>query len=243
VKKHLSLILLHYFRLLSKVQLNKVKLLQKIKGQELTIIGITGSSGKTICQNLIETTLSPHFSLKSNSGANSESGIPLNILGLKPQNYSLLDWLRLILLSPIMLLLNWKTYQIYLVEMGIDGPDSPKNMDYLLTILKPDISIFLNVNLVHSSAFDSKVSKDITGKTRMDQILSIIASEKAKIINQLPSTSSAILLLSPLPNFLLPKNTLLAPLLPHFFKFKKLTLIPRASSLISDSITTSILST
>lgn len=193
MKPFFSLIVLHYLRLLAKIQLLKIRLIQKIKGSPLVIVGITGSAGKTSTLNLLETVLSSDFSLKTNSGSNSESGIPLNILGLTPHNYSIFDWLRLCLLSPLMLLVNWRSYQIYLVEMGIDGPDSPKNMSYLLSILKPHISIFLNVSLVHSHNFDTKISNSITSKARIDQITSLIANEKAKIINQLSFRGSAII--------------------------------------------------
>ncbi len=186
-------LILHYLRLLAKIQLQKIRLIQKIKGSPLVIIGITGSAGKTSTLNLLQTVLSTKYITKTNSGSNSESGIPLNILGLSPKNYSILDWLRLCLLSPLMLLINWRTYQIYLVEMGIDGPDSPQNMSYLLSILKPNISIFLNVSPVHSHNFDTKISNNITGKARLEQITSLIANEKAKIVNQLSFRDSAII--------------------------------------------------
>ena len=52
--------------------------------------------------------------------------------------------------------------------MGIDSPTSPKNMSYLLSIIKPDLGVFLNVTPVHLENFSS-----------LDQI----AQEKAKLIN------------------------------------------------------------
>ncbi len=55
--------------------------------------------------------------------------------------------------------------------MGIDGPLPPKNMDYLLSIVKPDVGIFLNVTPVHLMNF-----------TSLDQI----AQEKAKLVNSVP---------------------------------------------------------
>jgi len=53
--------------------------------------------------------------------------------------------------------------------MGIDSATWPKNMDYLLSVVKPNIAIFLNVSPVHLNKFDS-----------LDQI----AMEKAKLVNQ-----------------------------------------------------------
>ena len=52
--------------------------------------------------------------------------------------------------------------------MGVDSPTWPKNMDYLLSIVKPNIAIFLNVSSVHLMNFKS---------------LDEIAQEKAKLIN------------------------------------------------------------
>jgi UDP-N-acetylmuramoyl-tripeptide--D-alanyl-D-alanine ligase len=53
--------------------------------------------------------------------------------------------------------------------MGIDSASWPKNMDYLISIVRPNIGIFLNVSSVHMMCFDS-----------LDQI----AAEKSKLVNQ-----------------------------------------------------------
>lgn len=160
MKKNLSLILLSYLRLLAKIQL--------LKNPHATIVGITGSAGKTSCLLACEAVLKSNFKVKTNLGANSESGIPLNILGLKASDFSTIDWLKIALLAPIKLLTNWGKYDVYLVEMGIDSQHEPKNMSYLLKIVKPKIGIFLNVSPVHLYNFDS---------------LDDIAKEKAKLVN------------------------------------------------------------
>lgn len=159
---------MNYLRLLAQLQITKVRLLQKRQGKKLIIVGITGSAGKTSCLLACEAALGSNFKIKTNSGSNSESGIPLNILGIKVTSYSPLQWLKYALLAPIMLIANWHSYDIYLVEMGIDGPNEPKNMSYLLKIIKPNIGIFLNVSPVHLQYFPS---------------LDTIALEKAKLIN------------------------------------------------------------
>ena len=171
VKRILSYFALRYLRFFAKVQLSKIKLIQLIKGKKLIIVGITGSAGKTSCLLACQSALGSKFKLKINSSGNSETGIPLSILDLSLTNYSPLSWLKIFFLCPIKLIFDWKTYQIYLVEMGIDSQHSPKNMDYLLSIIKPDIGIFLNVSSVHQQNFNS-----------LDQI----AFEKAKMINLSP---------------------------------------------------------
>lgn len=165
MKQKISLIFLSYLRFFARLQLKKIKLLNP----KFTIVGITGSAGKSSTLLAAETALKPEFKVKTNYGSNSESGIPLNILGFKNPDFTILSWLKIALLAPIKLLTNWKVYDLYLVEMGIDSSRSPKNMDYLLTILKPDIGVFLNVNAVHLENFGS---------------LDEIAQQKAKLVNQ-----------------------------------------------------------
>ncbi|MDP4009546.1 MAG: Mur ligase family protein [Candidatus Shapirobacteria bacterium] len=193
MKKILSLIFLNYLRLFAKLQLAKIGLVQKIKGKKLIIVGITGSAGKTSTLLATQATLTPNFKVKTNSSGNSESGIPLSILDIKINGFSPKDWLIVALLAPIKLIANWKTYDIFLVEMGIDGPIPPQNMSYLLKIIKPTIGIFLNVGSVHSMQFDNTISKDIKGNQRLKNVTENIGREKAKLINSLPLTGFAIL--------------------------------------------------
>ncbi|MBP9817387.1 hypothetical protein KBC75_01345 [Candidatus Shapirobacteria bacterium] len=193
MKKTLTLLILHYFRVLAKVQISKVKLLQKIEGKTLTIVGITGSAGKSSTLSACEAVLKDYFNVKTNGGSNSETGIPFSILGIKATSYSPIDWLKYTLLALIKLITNWQSYDIFLLEMGIDEPDEPKNMSYLLKIVRPTIGIFLNVNLVHSQQFDKTISQNITGDQRQPLILKNIGQEKANLINSLPSTGHALI--------------------------------------------------
>jgi len=170
MKKYFSLFILYYLRFFAKLQL--------LKNRQMTIVGITGSAGKSSTVAACQAALSSKYKIKTNGGTNSESGIPLSILDIKVNGYSPIDWLKYCLLAPISLLTNWQKYDIYLCEMGIDSPNSPKNMSYLLSIVKPQIGIFLNVNLVHSEFF-----KDINH----------IGLEKSKLITSLPSTGYALI--------------------------------------------------
>jgi UDP-N-acetylmuramoyl-tripeptide--D-alanyl-D-alanine ligase len=169
VKKNLSLIILNYLKFFAKLQLNKVRLLQKRRGKQLDIIGITGSAGKTCTLLACKAIFPKNIKVKTNDGYNSESGLPLSIIGLKITNYNFVSWLKIIFLTPIKYLINWQTYDILILEMGVDSPTWPKNMGYLLSIIKPNIGIFLNVSPVHLTNFSS-----------LDQI----AEQKAKLVNQ-----------------------------------------------------------
>lgn len=174
MKKNFSLLFLNYLRLLAKLQLFKVKLLNP----KLKIVGITGSAGKTSCLLACETTLKPYFKVKTNYGGNSESGIPLSILNIKISDFKTLDWLKVALLAPLKILIDWQVYDIFLIEMGVDSVTEPKNMGYLLKIIRPEIGIFLNVSSVHQQNFFS---------------LDAIAQEKARLIQSLPHTGTAII--------------------------------------------------
>lgn len=175
MKKNISNLVLNYLKFFARLQLFKVRFLQKQKKKQLDIVGITGSAGKSSTLFACLAVLSPHFKIKTNDGYNSESGLPLSIIGLKITNYNFFSWLKILLLCPIKFLINWQSYDILILEMGIDSPTWPHNMDFLLSIVKPNISIFLNVSSVHMMNFKS-----------LDQI----AEEKAKLIN---SSKTAII--------------------------------------------------
>ena len=179
MKKALINLFLWYLRIAARIQLFKIK---------PKIIALTGSVGKTSLRNAVYAVLKDRFKCKQSIKANSETGIPLDILGLHLRNYSWLDWLRLSLFIPWKLLTNWQKYDYYIVELGVDDPFPPKNMGYLLSFIKPDISIFLNVALVHTQQFEKiipsekKFKSPISGQMFLKKA---IAREKGKIITTL----------------------------------------------------------
>lgn len=184
MKKLLSIVVIEYFRLLAKIQLKK--------NPAALIIGVTGSAGKTSTRLAIAHLLSSRGRVKHSHHANSETGIPLNILGLRTRDFSLLDWARLIILAPIKLLTNWEKFDYYVVEMGIDSPDSPKNMDYLLKIISPQVGVVLNTGIVHAESFD-KLVKDTSPERRYKKLRGLIAQEKMKLAQSLPTKGIAII--------------------------------------------------
>lgn len=184
MKKYLSLLVLNYFRFFAKIQLQK--------NPEAKIIGITGSSGKSSTRLALASILSQRGRLKQTLRANSESGIPLDILGLHPTNYSFLDWLKLIVLAPLMLIFNQEKFDYYIVEMGIDSADPPKNMGYLLSIIRPHIAIVLNAGLTHAAGFDHLV-KDQNPLRRVAKLKQVIAKEKMQLAKGVSQTGVAII--------------------------------------------------
>ena len=186
MKKFLAKFILDYLRFFAKLQLKK--------NPQATVIGITGSAGKTSCQQAVVAALGANqqqYRVKFNHKANSESGIPLDILGLKVKDYSLIDWSRLLILAPLQLLINWQKFDFYVVEMGVDSPHEPKNMTYLLKIIQPQIGVLLNAQNIHSAAFDALVTEtDI--KQRRAEITELIAQEKGKLLLSLTANGTAI---------------------------------------------------
>ena len=159
------------------------------------IIGVTGSAGKSSAVAAMEPVIKLKFPrLKVARKANSESGIPADILGLHfgESASPLLDWLRICFLAPFRvfplafglwpLALN---FDAYLVEMGVDEPTPPKNMGYLLTIFQPDMGVILNVLPVHAEQFERAAK----GRT----LINYIAAEKGKLITENPNLRLAIL--------------------------------------------------
>ena len=67
-------LVLYLLRVSARIQLWKIR---------PVVIGIGGSSGKTSTAKFIETILSENHKVRGTAGKNSETGVPLSILGIK----------------------------------------------------------------------------------------------------------------------------------------------------------------
>ncbi|MDD3506625.1 MAG: Mur ligase family protein [Sulfurimonas sp.] len=139
--------------------------------------------GKSSTQSAIYAAIKDNVSAYASHG-NSETGVPLGILGIKPTSYSFASWVKMCARAPFGVgnLLGKK----YLVlEMGIDDPFPPKNMEYLLTIARPDIAISLNIAGPHLMQFEKLLPRDIkSAEERREFILKEMGREDTKIITQ-----------------------------------------------------------
>lgn len=171
MRKFLVWFVLYYLRFWAKITL---------KLNKPYIIGIAGSVGKSSTRNALYAVLKDHFKTKVVSG-NSETGVPLGILGLKLPAYKTSDWLKVLWHAPKRIN-NLKNTQYLIVEMGIDDPHPPKNMEYLLSIIKPDMAIDLNVTATHTMQFEILLTRNI--KDSLTFLLKKIAEEDSKIITQ-----------------------------------------------------------
>lgn len=95
----------------------------------LTVVGITGSCGKTSAKEISAALLAAHGPVLASAGnLNNHYGLPLSLLRLGPG------------------------HRRAVCEMGISTPDE---MPRLVEIARPDVGVVLNVNPVHLENFDS----------------------------------------------------------------------------------------
>lgn len=183
MKNKLINIFLAYLRIAARIQLKKIN---------PRIIGIGGSSGKSSLTQLTGEVLQRKYKIKESKGKNSETGIPLSILDLKIDSYDYASWIKIALKVFVSLFTNWKKYDIYIAELGIDSPKSPKNMDYLLKIVQPDIAVLTNIQIEHSLYFDSLVETTDEHK-RKEEILQSIKNEESLLLTSVLSSGRVVL--------------------------------------------------
>jgi len=177
MKKVLIKFVLWYFRILAKIQLLKFR---------PVIVGVGGASGKTSLVRFVSLILAKKYKVLETGGKNSETGIPLSILRLKMKDYTLFEWAKTIFLATFRVIFDWERYKILVAEMGIDGPNEPKNMSYLLKILKPKIGILTNISFEHSVYFET-ISRN------KDKILELTSKQEALLLKAVPKDGLVIL--------------------------------------------------
>ncbi len=118
------------------------------------VIAITGSIGKTSAKEAICCLLGAKFRVRSSiKNYNNELGVPLSILGQESGGRSLLSWTLVILKSFWLCLVRSNRFpEILILEFGIDHPG---DMDYLLSIVRPDISLVTSISYSHLEFFGS----------------------------------------------------------------------------------------
>lgn len=81
---------------------------------------------------------------------NGELGLSLSIFEIESWSPNPLTFIWVLLKTSYKLLLGKKPYDIIVLEYGIDRP---KEMEFLVSIAKPDIGIFTAIDAVHSEQF------------------------------------------------------------------------------------------
>lgn len=147
-----------------------------LRRRKPTIVGITGSVGKSGAKEAIALVLSKNFSVRASMGnLNNEFGVPLTVIGVDSPGRSVWGWIQVSLkglsawLSPI------KYPEILVLEMGIDRPG---DMDYLLSLTgEPTVGVLTHVSSSHLEFFGS---------------VTAIGKEKGKLLAALSETGVAV---------------------------------------------------
>lgn len=152
----LGKILQSYLRFWAKKYLNRVR---------PKIIAITGSVGKTSTKEAIFEVLKIRFShkvRKSEGNLNTETGVPMAILGYQNSVTKFYQWLPIIFTAPIKSFFQPKTDYLVL-EMAADKPGDIK---YLTSFVKPFIAVLTAIGPAHLKAF-GELDKIIEEKTAL----------------------------------------------------------------------------
>lgn len=97
---------------------------------EVTVIGVTGSAGKTTTKDMVAHVLSARYKVHKTAGNyNNHLGLPLTIFGIEP----------------------W--HDIAVLEMGMNHL---KEIDYLASIAKPHIGLITNIGTAHIGELGSR---------------------------------------------------------------------------------------
>jgi len=181
-------------RLFGKFVLKYLQILTRsyVKRNKIEIFGLTGSIGKTTLTIALYNILSKKFSVgmtyRDGHGLNSESGIPFALLDVHVDGYRFVDWIRYVIVATIHFIFTRPKYEMFIIEMGVDKPG---DMDFILSMTRADLGIFLSISKVHTENFE-KLLKTRHHKNK-DALLKLVLAEKAKVIMSLEEDGWAVL--------------------------------------------------
>ena len=113
--------------------LQKLAKVHRLSQDNLTVVGITGSNGKTIIKEWLFQLLYPEKRvMRSPKSFNSKIGVPLSLWEIH------------------------RYHQVAIIEAGISEKDE---MEIMESIIRPDLGIFTNIGDAHASGFQSQEEK------------------------------------------------------------------------------------
>lgn len=100
-----------------------------VNGERLTVIGLTGTNGKTTTKELIRAVLAAKYRVTATEGnLNNDIGVPLSLLKITPET------------------------ELAVIEMGANHPD---DIARLVAVSQPDYCLITNVGKAHLLGFGS----------------------------------------------------------------------------------------
>lgn len=180
IKRFFYFPIAYYFRFFAQIQL----LLWKPR-----VIVITGSNGKTTLLHLIESQLGSLA--KYSHHANSAYGIPFNILGLERKSLNLIEWPSLFLLAPIKAFKTPPKEKLYVVEADCDRAQEG---NWLASLLKPEVVIWLSVSKTHIVNFNSleEIAYEFGYFLEYSRKVAIVNGDNNLILKQLSRTKISV---------------------------------------------------
>ena len=125
-----------------------------LKRTQSFVVWINGSVGKTSCRMIISQTLDKYLVWKkiytSNKNFNGELWMSLSIFCIEEREPNIYFFVKIFFYTLFISLRGEKKYDVVILEYGID---TPGEMDFLLSIKKPDIGVFTAIDSVHSMQF------------------------------------------------------------------------------------------
>ena len=116
----------------SRAALQQLAIHHRMKFKDISVIGITGSNGKTIVKEWLSDLISDLKVVKSPKSYNSQIGVPLSVCQIRHQH-------------------QWGIF-----EAGISRPGE---MVRLRDIIRPDIGIITNIGDAHAEGFEDRAKK------------------------------------------------------------------------------------
>lgn len=109
-------------------------------GEKLSVIGITGSNGKTIVKEWLNQLLAPDYVIvRSPKSYNSQIGVPLSVLNMN------------------------SSHTLAIFEAGISRTGEMKKLE---KVIRPDVGVFTNIGQAHDEGFHDRTQK-INEKLRL----------------------------------------------------------------------------
>lgn len=147
-----------------------------IKVRRPIIVSVTGSVGKSSAKEAIALVLSKNYSVRFSPGNyNNEFGLPAAILGIESPGRSVMHWCSAVCHTAAILSRLEAYPEVLVLEMGVDHPG---DMDYLLSIARPDVAVLTRIAESHLANFEN---------------LAQIAKEKGKLVAALSEEGVAVL--------------------------------------------------
>lgn len=144
-----------------------------------TVVGITGSVGKTSTREAVFTVLSTRYRARqSQKNYNTEIGAPLAVLGIPHYGRNPFGWIWGLTKSAFRLLVSDRGYpEVLVLELGADRPG---DIAYLSTLVRPNVGVITAIGEVpvHIEFFSGPAA---------------LAKEKGELVAALPQDGSAVL--------------------------------------------------